>query len=215
MDSVLSSQEKRERKTWIFSFAERNRRKLRFGQYGQNDYATMAKNKTFVKIQRGHHSKEARVEKFLEYVLDREKNPWYVPSNLPAPSFLDRLNQLRQAKDEAAEAKLSGQEAKAAADKAAAEAFQLHQFGRKRKADERAALLVGEMQEEEEKEEGGEVYKERGNAALRLKEAHPIKKCKKEEVEEKEPEAPLSVTVPARVSTGSSESVVCTYDMVQ
>jgi len=92
----------------------------------------MAKNKTFVKIQRGHRSKGARVKKFLEYVLDRENNPWYVPSNLPAPSFLDRLNQLsmRQAKDEAAEAKLSGQEAKAAADKAAAEAFQLHQFGR-------------------------------------------------------------------------------------
>uniref|UniRef100_A0A0G4IBJ2 Uncharacterized protein n=1 Tax=Chromera velia CCMP2878 TaxID=1169474 RepID=A0A0G4IBJ2_9ALVE len=178
----------------------------------------MVKNKTFVKIQRGHHSKGARVEKFLEYVLDRENNPWYVPSNLSAPSFLDRLNQLRQAKDKAAEAKLSGQEAKAAVDKATAKAFQLHQFGQKRKADERAVLLVGEMQEEEEeeeKEEGGEVHRERGNEALRLREAHPIKKCKKEEVEKKEPEAPPSVTVPARASTELSESVVCTYDMVQ
>uniref|UniRef100_A0A0G4GG05 Uncharacterized protein n=1 Tax=Chromera velia CCMP2878 TaxID=1169474 RepID=A0A0G4GG05_9ALVE len=61
-----------------------------------------------------------------------------------------------------------------------------------------------EEEEEEEKEEGGKVHREKGNAALRLREAHPIKKCKNEEVEEKEPEAPPSVTVPVRASTGLS-----------
>uniref|UniRef100_A0A0G4I4P2 Uncharacterized protein n=1 Tax=Chromera velia CCMP2878 TaxID=1169474 RepID=A0A0G4I4P2_9ALVE len=75
--------------------------------------------------------------------------------------------------------------------------------------------LLSYEEKQEEKEEGGEVHRERGSAALRLREAHPIKKCKKEEVEEKEPEAPPSVMVPARAFTGSLESVVCTYDMVQ